>query len=139
MEIKIDNKDYILMIDDEDFLDYPNMLNSTDKIEGGLILAFSINDKESFEKIKEIKEKIINELKVSKYKIILFGTKKDLENERKISFEEAKILADSWGIEYIETSAKTNYNCKEVFEKISKLVLIKKEKEKIKKHKCFLY
>ena len=66
MEIKIDNKDYILMIDDEDFLDYPNMLNSTDKIEGGLILAFSINDKESFEKIKEIREKIINELKVSR-------------------------------------------------------------------------
>ena len=71
--------------------------------------------------------------------MILVGAKKDLENERKTSFEEAKILAESWGIEYIENSAKTNYNCKEVFEKISKFALIKKEKEKIKKQKCLFY
>ena len=38
--------------------------------------------------------------------------KQDLENERKVSFNEAKALADSWGIPYIEASSKTNFNWK---------------------------
>ena len=73
--------------------------------------------------------------------MILVGNKKDLENERKINYDEAKNLADTWGIEYIETSAKENYNCKEVFEKIAKLTLASKDKDnnKIKKTRCILF
>ena len=33
-----------------------------------------------------------------------------------MSFNEAKALADSWGIPYIEASSKTNFKCKEIFE-----------------------
>ena len=38
------------------------------------------------------------------------------------TYEEAKKLADSWGIDYIETSVKNNYNCKEALELIVKKV-----------------
>ena len=53
----------------------------------------------------------------------MVGNKQDLENERKVPHADAKQLADSWGIEYIETSAKTNFNCKEAFEKLAQKIV----------------
>ena len=50
-----------------------------------------------------------------------------MENERKVSHADAKQLADSWGIEYIETSAKTNFNCKEAFEKLAQKIVSSKK------------
>ena len=55
--------------------------------------------------------------------------KKDLR-ERQVKSEEAKQLADLWGIEYIETSAKTNENCKEAFERLASKVAQSREKPK---------
>ena len=52
----------------------------------------------------------------------------------------AKQLASSWGIEYIETSAKTNFNCKEAFEKLAqKIVEMKKSDSSEKKCGCYIY
>ena len=66
--------------------------------------------------------------------MILVGNNQELDNKRKVSYKEAKDLADSWGIEYIETSAKTGFNVKEVFEKlIQEIIADKKEKNKNKK------
>ena len=50
--------------------------------------------------------------------IVLIGNKKDLSEERKIEFSDAKALAKSWGVDYIETSAKNNINCNEALELI---------------------
>ena len=50
-----------------------------------------------------------------------------------MSFNEAKALADSWEITYIETSSKTNFNCKEVFEILAKNII--KYKPQSKKNK----
>ena len=38
------------------------------------------------------------------------GNKCDMEDERVISFEKGKQLADSLGLEFFETSAKENIN-----------------------------
>ena len=54
--------------------------------------------------------------------MLLVGNKQDLEKERQVLYKDAKALADSWGIEYIETSAKTNFNCKEAFELLAKKI-----------------
>lgn len=32
-------------------------------------------------------------------------------------------MAQGWGVEYIETSAKTNFNCKEAFEKMAQKIV----------------
>ena len=47
-----------------------------------------------------------------------------------VSFDDAKQLADSWNIEYIETSVKTNYNCKEAFEHLAVKIYESREKPK---------
>lgn len=44
--------------------------------------------------------------------VILVGNKCDMEEERVISFERGKQLADQLGVEFFETSAKENVNVK---------------------------
>jgi Ras-related protein Rab-3C len=44
--------------------------------------------------------------------VILVGNKCDMEDERVISYERGKQLADQLGLEFFETSAKENINVK---------------------------
>ena len=45
----------------------------------------------------------------------MVGNKCDMEDERVISFERGKHLADSLGLEFFETSAKDNINVRVSF------------------------
>ena len=106
----------------------------------GFLLVFAINDSESFELLKGKHERVLKGKHGVKCPILLVGNKQDLENERKVTFAEAKQLADSWNIEYIETSAKTNFNCKEAFEKLAqKIVALKKDDGKDKTCNCNIF
>ena len=89
----------------------------------GFLLVFAINDKESFSYIEGIHDRIVKVKEGEKCPILLVGNKQDLESERQGTYAEAKAQADSWGIEYMETSAKTNFNCKEAFEKLIKKIV----------------
>ena len=104
----------------------------------GFMLIFAINDKETFEIIKAKRDRVLYGKKGVKYPMILVGNKQDLANERQVLYQEAKDLADSWGIPYIETSAKTNYNCKEAFEILIKNIIKFKNELKNKKKKCII-
>ena len=53
----------------------------------------------------------------------LSGNKKDLSIERKVIESEGKNKADSLGLEFFETSAKTGENVENVFQKLLKLVI----------------
>ena len=68
-------------------------------------------------KFQKKKEKKIIKIKKN-VPIVLIGNKNDLNNEREIQFKDAKNLAKKWGIDYIETSAKNNFNCREALELI---------------------
>ena len=140
--LNFEGKDYeIEILDTSGEDDYQNMLNMWISYGEGFMLIFSINDKETFEKVKIKRDRILQEKKGIKYPMILVGNKQDLENERKVSYNEAKELADSWGISYIETSAKTNFNCKEAFEILAKnIIKFKNElKKNKKKKKCITF
>ena len=104
----------------------------------GFMLIFAINDKETFEIIKMKRDRVLHGKKGVKYPMILVGNKLDLDNERQVSYKEAKDLADSWGISYIETSDKTNFKCKEAFEILAKDVIKFKNELKNKKKKCII-
>ena len=102
----------------------------------GFLLVFAINDRESFELIKVKHDRVLKGKHGQKCPIVLVGNKQDLEKERVVTLAEAKELAKSWGIEYIETSAKTNFNCKEAFEKLGQKVAQLKKKEGPEEKKC---
>ena len=97
--------------------DYQNMMDMWINFGEGFLLVFAINDKESFSLLRSKRERILKGKHGEKTPMILVGNKQDLK-DRQVQFNEAKQLADLWGIEYIETSAKTNFNVKEAFEKL---------------------
>ena len=85
-------------------------------------MVYSIDNKESFDHID-------NWLKEIKYtnnpdtKIFLIGNKTDLDNERKVSFEEGKIYANNYEFSaFYETSAKTGDKVDEIMIKAAKLL-----------------
>jgi len=51
--------------------------------------------------------------------IVLAGNKVDLAGSREVDASEVKCYAQEAGIMFMETSAKTNYNITELFEKIA--------------------
>ena len=51
--------------------------------------------------------------------ILLVGNKSDLSDLRAVSYEEAKEIADSLGVEYIETSAKSGSGVENSFVKLT--------------------
>jgi Ras-related protein Rab-1A len=53
---------------------------------------------------------------------LLVGNKADLTDRRAVSPEEARELAESLGVEYIETSAKTATGVEESFVKMTKSI-----------------
>lgn len=57
---------------------------------------------------------------VPKMVIALVGNKSDLESLRRIKTEDAQSYAEDNGILFMETSAKTCQNVKEIFEAIAK-------------------
>ncbi|CAA9988710.1 ras-related protein Rab-1B, putative [Plasmodium knowlesi strain H] len=80
----------------------------------GIIIVYDVTDRDSFNNVKnwiiEI-EKYASE-DVQK---ILIGNKIDLKNDRNVSYEEGKELADSCNIQFLETSAKIAHNVEQAF------------------------
>ena len=105
----------------------------------GFLLVFALNDSESFKYIKNDYDLIIKGKHGNKYPILLVGNKNDLEKERKVSYEEAKSQADEWNIEYIETSAFNNFNCKEAFEKVAQDIVKYRKINKPRGNCCSIY
>ena len=139
--IQINGKEYTAeILDTEGEEDYQNFLDMWIAFGEGFLLVFAINDEESFEVLKSKYEKVKKGKHNTNVPIILVGNKEDLKNERKITYEAAKQLADEWGVEYIGTSAKTGFNCNESFDKLARKILeIKISVKPDKKSKCKIY
>ena len=75
---------------------------------------YDITDRSSFQSVQkwyEQSEKYTKENVVR----ILVGNKKDLQHERKVKYEEAKMYAESMGMIYMQSSAKEKINIEESF------------------------
>ena len=121
-EVKIENKTFnIEILDTAGEEDYQNMMDMWINFGEGFLLVFALNDKESFNLIRSKRDRILKGKHGQKTPMLLVGNKVDLK-DRQVKFDEAKQLADLWGIEYMETSAKTGKNCKEAFENLAKKI-----------------
>ena len=86
------------------------------------IIVYSIQNRNSFKDVNSW----IQELRKNNsedIKIVLIGNKKDLENNRQVSYEEgAKFLDDNKIIKFYETSAKTGENIQNIFKDIGTIL-----------------
>ena len=81
----------------------------------GIILIYDVTSIQTYENVKNWITQIREE--ASKNVVIyIAGNKIDMEEERKVSKDEGKKLADELGFPFVETSAKTGINVNETFE-----------------------
>ncbi|XP_057681375.1 ras-related protein ralB-B-like [Corythoichthys intestinalis] len=95
----------------------------------GFLLVFSITEYESFVATSEFREQILRVKEEDAIPMLLVGNKADLEDRRKVSVDEAVAKVNEWGIQYVETSAKTRANVDKVFFDLMREVRKKKMAE----------
>jgi len=91
----------------------------------GIIVVYDITNPDSFANVRKWLQEI-NRYASENVQKILVGNKCDLVSERKVSYEDAKELADELGVTFLETSAKNATNVDVAFENMAKAI---KEKE----------
>ena len=114
---------------------YKNITSSYYRGANGILLLYNITNRESFDSLNswltEIKKNANQNLS-----LILVGTNCDLENERKVTYQEGKDFATKNGIKFIEVSAKNNINVKEAFDILLEDILNTLSNENNKNKKC---
>ena len=111
----------------------------------GFLCVFSIVERESFAVMSDFREQILRVKVDVQIPMILVGNKVDLADRREVSQQEAEDLAQSWGVNYVETSAKTRVNVEKVYLALMTDISKRKQgseqqqdKHKKKKRKCIL-
>ncbi|KAF8794390.1 ras-related protein Rab-3-like [Argiope bruennichi] len=87
----------------------------------GFILMYDVTNEESFNSVRDW----VTQIKTYSWdnaQVVLVGNKCDMEDERVVSTERGKQLADQLGLEFFETSAKENLNVKIVFERLVDII-----------------
>ena len=87
----------------------------------GYAMVFSIVSRQSFERIKEVNDSLLNTLgDAPDVPRVLVGSMHDLTEQRQVPQQEAQALADLWRVPYVECSSKTGENVAEVFHTLLK-------------------
>jgi len=81
----------------------------------GCFLVFDLTDRPSFAHVSEWATEVKRWAAPKEPTIILIGNKADLASKRTVTYAEAKDLAESFGFEYYEVSAKNAFNVEEAF------------------------
>jgi len=80
----------------------------------GFVLTYDISNRPSFDHVigwmRDIKTRAPADCD-----IVLCGNKSDLDNDRVVTFDEGKQLADEYGVQFFETSALTGQNVEKMF------------------------
>ena len=106
---------------------FRNITKSYFQTSNGFVMAYDITSTSSFESVVEWLKQI-EENASEEAKIILVGTKCDLESQRQVSFEQGKELADEKGLKFFETSSKDDINVVEAFEELALELLSEEER-----------
>ena len=88
----------------------------------GVLVVYDITDRESFENLNSWLIEIEKNANKNVYKLLI-GNKSDLEEKRKVTFQEGTDFAKSNGMEFIETSAKTASKVQEAFELLTQKII----------------
>jgi GTPase SAR1 family protein len=92
----------------------------------GIILVYDCTEEKSFSNISNWMKQIEQHASKDVAKVLV-GNKCDKE-DKVVDTETGKQLADEYGLEFFETSAKTGHNIKELFEHIAHAIIKDKKK-----------
>lgn len=114
-----------VVIDDEtcllDILDtagqeeYSAMRDQYMRTGEGFLCVYSITSRTSFDEISDFREQILRVKDADEVPMILIGNKSDLNSDRQVSQNEAQAQAKQFGIQSMETSAKTRTGVEDAF------------------------
>ena len=88
----------------------------------GVLVVYDITDRESFNNLNSWLIEIEKNANKNVFKLLI-GNKCDLESERKIEFSEGKAFAETNGMKFIETSAKTAEKVQVAFETLTNEII----------------
>jgi len=88
----------------------------------GVLVVYDITDRESFENLNSWLIEIEKNANKNVFKILI-GNKCDLEDKRKVTYQEGKDFADSNGMKFLETSAKTAAKVEEAFQQLTNEII----------------
>ena len=113
---------------------FKNIIASYYRGAHGILLIYDVTDKDSFRNLSNWLIEIEKNANKNVLKIVI-GNKTDLENKRVISYNQGKEFADTYGLKFLETSAKKNLNVNEAFETLGRELMAASEDKKIIKQK----
>jgi GTPase KRas protein len=108
----------------------------------GFLCVFAVNNSKSFEDINQYREQIKRVKDADEVPMVLVGNKVDLPT-RTVETRQGRMKADSYGIPYIETSAKTRQGVDDAFYTLVREIRKYKDKKgknpsKRKRKKCVI-
>lgn len=91
----------------------------------GLLLVYDITDEITFENVKTWMQQI-QQFAEKDCDKVLVGNKCDLNSARKVEMQEGQSMADKFGVQFFEASARSNLNIQEAFTCLAEQVLARK-------------
>jgi len=107
----------------------------------GFLILYAIDDSKSFQEVQKLHDHVLR-IKNDEEKVpfVLVGTKCDLGDQRKITFEQGQQMGESIGASFFEASSCDGINVNEVFirlmREIRKLHRPADKKSKKKRDRC---
>ena len=103
----------------------------------GMILYYSVCDRNSFNILKSNLHKIMSMNKYD-FPMVMVGNDSDLPN-RQVNYEEAKSLADSYGLSFHEVSINSGYGVGSMFRDLGEQVIYREYRNSIGKNERNLF
>ena len=113
---------------------FKNIIASYYRGAHGILLIFDVTDKDSFKNLSNWLIEIEKNASKNVLKVLI-GNKSDLEDKRVVTYNQGKEFADTYGLKYIETSAKKNLNVNEAFETLGRELMAASDDKRITKTK----
>ncbi|KAK9787878.1 hypothetical protein WJX73_007617 [Symbiochloris irregularis] len=92
----------------------------------GIVVVYDVTDEASFNNVRNWMRNIEQHATDTVSNKVLVGNKCDMdESKRAVPYSKGQALADELGIQFFETSAKTNTNVSEVFQSVARDVMVR--------------
>ena len=113
---------------------FKNIIASYYRGAHGILLIYDVTDKDSFKNLSNWLIEIEKNASKNVLKVLI-GNKSDLEDKRVVTYNQGKEFADTYGLKFIETSAKKNLNVNEAFETLGRELMAASDDKRITKQK----